>query len=159
MLVNSSFSHVQYIKYIFFCIFYSLECFCQVCGNYTEVRILCTNHTFCREEFSKKESESPEQLPVTCVFRQARHVSHSGETMLVRSSHPAKLGRSSSWSVLVVFLGPAALFLVVEHGEQHPQVQGRHDDEPHQNCDKRHTFFIALLSVGLSCTQTRSEHF
>lgn len=41
---------------------------------------------------------------------------------------------------LVIFLGPAALFLVVDHGEQHPQVQGRHDDESHQHCDKHHKF-------------------
>lgn len=62
-------------------------------------------------------------------------------------------GRGSSWSVLVVFLGPAALFLVVEHGEQHPHVQGRHDDEPHQNCDKHHTF--SMLCSHLACLRTR----
>lgn len=37
---------------------------------------------------------------------------------------------------LVFLLGAAAASLIVEHSEQHPQVQQGHRYEPHQNCGK-----------------------
>lgn len=50
---------------------------------------------------------------------------------------PSRLwSAESSVKHLVFLLGAAAASLIVEHSEQHPQVQQGHRYEPHQNCGK-----------------------
>lgn len=53
----------------------------------------------------------------------------------VQSGQP-NVGAEIQLESSVLFLGTPAAFLVVEHSEQHPQVQQGHDDEPHQDWQK-----------------------
>lgn len=55
----------------------------------------------------------------------------------------------SQLKLSVLFLGAAAVSLVVDHREQHPQIQQGHGDEPHQNCAKG-TGVIRLEMAGIT---------
>ncbi|TNN69955.1 Rho-associated protein kinase 2 [Liparis tanakae] len=60
----------------------------------------------------------------------------------------------------VLLLGPAAVPLVVEHGEQHPQVEQRHGDEAHQHWDKQTGFMLVPMAQerALTCPASFDLH-
>lgn len=69
---------------------------------------------------------------------------------------PSRLwSAESSVKHLVFLLGAAAVSLIVEHSEQHPQVQQGHRYEPHQNCgkEKRWSETRKLTATSLWITQ------